>query len=152
MLAGNSNFECFTLEIQGSYFVIIVYLENAWDLFSMITEGATANLLETTQRAFCDQSQSEQRSTLRCLFSYSSYIFKQFLWKLDLKQIWVYFITCSDGRNGGRSIIFLRWKATGPVLIQALPSVCATESVLKQNPVLSWKCCLHSYILVHQIW
>ena len=30
----------------------------------MITEGEAAILLETTQRAFCNQSQSKQRSTL----------------------------------------------------------------------------------------
>ena len=42
----------------------IVYLENAWAIFSMITEGEAAILLETTQRAFRNQSQSKQRSTI----------------------------------------------------------------------------------------
>ena len=42
----------------------IVYLENAWALFAMITEGEVAIMLETTQRAFHNQSQSKQRSTL----------------------------------------------------------------------------------------
>ena len=43
---------------------IIVYLENAWTSNQMITEGEPAILLETTQRAFRNQSQSKQRSTL----------------------------------------------------------------------------------------
>ena len=42
---------------------ITAYLDNAWALFSMITEGEAAILLETTQRAFRNQSQSKQRST-----------------------------------------------------------------------------------------
>ena len=43
---------------------IIVYLENAWSSKQMITEGASAIPLETTRRAFRNQSQSKQRSTL----------------------------------------------------------------------------------------
>ena len=35
--------------------------------------------------------------------------------------------------------------------VQGSPSVSATENALKQNLILSWKCCLHSYILVPQI-
>ena len=35
----------------------------------MIMEGATANLLETTQRAFRNQSQSKQRSTLHIMIN-----------------------------------------------------------------------------------
>ena len=42
----------------------IVYLENAWTSNQMITEGEAAILLETTRRAFRNQSQSKQRSTL----------------------------------------------------------------------------------------
>ena len=42
----------------------IVYLENAWTSKQMITEGEAAILLETTRRAFRNQSQSKQRSTL----------------------------------------------------------------------------------------
>ena len=42
----------------------IVYLENAWSSKQMITEGEAAILLETTRRAFRNQSQSKQRSTL----------------------------------------------------------------------------------------
>ena len=42
----------------------IVYLENAWALFSMITEGEAAILLETTRHALGNQWQSKQRSTL----------------------------------------------------------------------------------------
>ena len=44
--------------------IIIVYLENAWTSNQMITEGEAAILLETTRRAFRNQSQSKQRSTL----------------------------------------------------------------------------------------
>ena len=42
----------------------IVYVENAWTSKQMITEGEAAILLETTRRAFRNQSQSKQRSTL----------------------------------------------------------------------------------------
>ena len=42
----------------------IVYLENAWSSKQMITEGKADILLETTRRAFRNQSQSKQRSTL----------------------------------------------------------------------------------------
>ena len=42
----------------------IVYLENAWNSKQMIMEGKAAILLETTRRAFGNQSQSKQRSTL----------------------------------------------------------------------------------------
>ena len=42
----------------------IVYLENAWNSKQMITEGEAAIPLETTRRAFGNQSQSKQRSTL----------------------------------------------------------------------------------------
>ena len=42
----------------------IVYLENAWSSKQMITEGEAAILLETTRRAFRNQSQSKQRPTL----------------------------------------------------------------------------------------
>ena len=45
-------------------FWTIVYLENAWTSNQMITEGEAAILLETTRRAFRNQSQSKQRSTL----------------------------------------------------------------------------------------
>ena len=44
--------------------IAIVYLENAWTSNQMITEGEAAILLETTRRAFRNQSQSKQRSTL----------------------------------------------------------------------------------------
>ena len=43
---------------------VIVYLENAWTSNQMITEGEAAILLETTRRAFRNQSQSKQRSFL----------------------------------------------------------------------------------------
>ena len=43
----------------------IVYFENAWTSNQMITEGEAAILLETTRRAFRNQSQSKQRSTLK---------------------------------------------------------------------------------------
>ena len=43
---------------------IIVYLEKAWSSKQMITEGEPAILLETTQRAFRNLSQSKQRSSL----------------------------------------------------------------------------------------
>ena len=49
---------------QKSTHPIIVYLENAWSSKQMITEGEAAILLETTRRAFRNQSQSKQRSTL----------------------------------------------------------------------------------------
>ena len=42
----------------------IVYLENAWTSNQMITECEAAILMETTRRAFRNQSQSKQRSTL----------------------------------------------------------------------------------------
>ena len=42
----------------------IVYLENAWTSKQMITKGEAAIPLETTRRAFGNQSQSKQRSTL----------------------------------------------------------------------------------------
>ena len=45
----------------------IVYLENAWNSKQMITEGEAAILLEMTRRAFGNQSQSKQRSTLVCI-------------------------------------------------------------------------------------
>ena len=44
--------------------LFIVYLENAWSSKQMITEGEAAILLETTRRAFGNQSQSKQRSAL----------------------------------------------------------------------------------------
>ena len=47
--------------------ITIVYLENAWTSKQMITEGEAAILLETTRRAFRNQSQSKQRSTLDVL-------------------------------------------------------------------------------------
>ena len=47
----------------------IVYLENAWNTKQMITEGEAAILLETTRRAFGNQSQSKQRSTLVTVIS-----------------------------------------------------------------------------------
>ena len=46
----------------------IVYLENAWSSKQMITEGEAAIPLETTRRAFRNQSQSKQRSALVCQF------------------------------------------------------------------------------------
>ena len=49
--------------------IAIVYLENAWTSNQMITEGEAAILLETTRRAFRNQSQSKQRSTLVISFS-----------------------------------------------------------------------------------
>ena len=39
----------------------IVYLENAWTSNQMITEGEAAILLETTRRAFRNQSQLKQK-------------------------------------------------------------------------------------------
>ena len=42
----------------------IIYLENAWTSNQMITEGEAAILLEMTRRAFRNQSQSKERSTL----------------------------------------------------------------------------------------
>ena len=44
--------------------LFIVYLENAWSSKQMITEGEAAIPLETTRRAFSNQSQSKQRSIL----------------------------------------------------------------------------------------
>ena len=35
---------------------------------------------------------------------------------------------------------------------QGVPSVRALESLIKRSSVLSWKCCLHCYILVQHIW
>ena len=46
------------IDATHSNFMPIVYLENACALFSMITEGEAAILLETTLRAFRNQSQS----------------------------------------------------------------------------------------------
>ena len=43
---------------------IIAYLENAWNSKQMIIEGEAAIPLETTQRAFGNQSQSKQRPNL----------------------------------------------------------------------------------------
>ena len=37
-------------------------------------------------------------------------------------------------------------------MYQCTSIVRAAESLFKQNPVFAWKCCLYSYILVHQIW
>ena len=45
------------------------------------------------------------------------------------------------------------WDSYFFCLDQCKSIVRATESLfLKQSPVFAWKCCLHSYILVHQIW
>ena len=52
--------------LYNFYTLSIVYLENAWSSKQMITEGEVAILLETTWRAFRNQSQSKQRSTLAC--------------------------------------------------------------------------------------
>ena len=46
-----------------------VYLENAWNSKQMITEGEAAIPLETTRRAFRNQSQSKQRSALSTISS-----------------------------------------------------------------------------------
>ena len=50
--------------ILPNTYITIVYLKNAWTSNQMITEGEAAILLETTRRAFRNQSQSKQRSTL----------------------------------------------------------------------------------------
>ena len=52
------------LKARNKYIIAIVYLENAWTSNQMITEGEAAFLLETTRRAFRNQSQLKQRSTL----------------------------------------------------------------------------------------
>ena len=41
-----------------------VHLENVWTSKQMITEGDAAISLETTRRAFRNQQQSKQRSTI----------------------------------------------------------------------------------------
>ena len=45
-------------------FGTIVYLENAWTSKQRIMQGEAAIPLETTRRAFRNQSQSKQRSAL----------------------------------------------------------------------------------------
>ena len=55
-LLGTINYE--------SRFIFYLEKENAWTSNQMITEGEAAILLETTRRAFRNQSQSKQRSSL----------------------------------------------------------------------------------------
>ena len=68
--------------VNNTYF--IVYLENAWNSKQMITEGEAAILLETTRRAFGNQSQSKQRPTLvNYKKSIIEYLLKYYYEKLD---------------------------------------------------------------------
>ena len=56
------------MKSEAIYVLFIVYLENAWTSKQMVTEGEAAIPLETTRRAFRNQSQSKQRSALGSIF------------------------------------------------------------------------------------
>ena len=68
MTQKQSNICPFCAHCQKKIVSTIVYLENAWTSNQMITEGEAAILLETTRRAFRNQSQSKQRSALTLKF------------------------------------------------------------------------------------
>ena len=68
------------MKSEAIYVLFIVYLENAWTSKQMITEGEAASAipLETTRRAFRNQSQSKQRSALVDFFDFLKFFIKAF--------------------------------------------------------------------------
>ena len=74
------------------------------------------------------------------------------LWRnAEFGTFWVCFCRASGSDVKNKSLDqFLTTCSVFSYVGQCKSIVCAADSLFKQSPVLSWKCCLHSYILL--IW